>query len=106
MTPIEIVIIADGDAKTCCTDAPDLKTQIRYLAQGLVLAYGEQLTVEFLDFQREQDHPQVRQALAEGRKFPLLLYNGEVKFEGGIPLMALKTLFDRAGLVPRTGTGN
>lgn len=102
MTPFEIIIIADGEAKASCTQDLDLKTQIRYLAQGLLLAYGEQLAVEFLDLQRDQDHPLVRQALAAGRKFPLLLINGEVKFEGGIPLLALKTLFDRAGLVPRT----
>ncbi|NLW59395.1 MAG: hypothetical protein GX073_03515 [Firmicutes bacterium] len=102
MTPLEIIIIADGEAKACCTEASDLQTQIRYLAQGLLLAYGEQLTVEFLDLHRDQDHPLVREALAAGRKFPLLLYNGEVKFEGGIPLLALKTLLDRAGLVPRT----
>ena len=106
MTPIEITIIADGEAKACCTQAPDLKTQIRYLAQGLILAYGEQLTVEFLDLHRDRSHPQVRQALAAGRKFPLLLYNREVKFEGGIPLLALKTLFDRAGVVPRTARGD
>ncbi len=102
MSPIEIVIIADGAAKSCSTEAPDLKTEIRYLAQGLILAYGEQLAVEFLDVHRDQEHPLVRRAVAAGRKFPLLLYNQEVKFEGGIPLMALKTLFDRAGLVPRT----
>ncbi|NLC53266.1 MAG: hypothetical protein GX770_04810 [Firmicutes bacterium] len=106
MTPIEIIIIADGEATACCDQAPDLETQIRYLAQGLTLAYGEQLTVEFLDLNRDQDHPRVQQALAAGRKFPLLLYNREVKFEGGIPLLALKTLFDRAGLVPRTAAGD
>ena len=106
MTPLKIIIIADGEDKACCTQAPDLKTQIRYLAQGLVLAYGEQLMVEFLDLNRNQDHPLVRQAQAAGRKFPLLLYNGEVKFEGGIPLLALKTLFDRAGLVPLTAAGD
>jgi len=103
LTPIEIIIIADGEAKACGTQPQDLKTQIRYLTQGLILAYGEQLTVEFLDLQRDRDHPLVRQALAVGRKFPLLLWNGEVKFEGGIPLLALKALFDRAGLVPWTG---
>ncbi len=100
MTPVEIVIIADGETGTCCTEALDLETQIRYLAQGLVLAYGEQIVVKFLDLRHEQDHPLVRQVLAAGRKFPLLLFNGEVQFEGGIPLLALKALFDQAGLVP------
>jgi hypothetical protein len=100
LTPAEIVIIAAGETGTCCTEALDLETQIRYLAQGLVLAYGEQIVVEFLDLHREQDHPVVRQALEEGRKFPLLLFNGEVQFEGGIPLLALKALFDQAGLIP------
>ena len=102
MTPAEIVIIADGDAKACCPEAPDLKTQIKYLAQALSLAYGDQLTVEFFDRRRTPDHPLVRQAQAEGRTFPLLLLNGEVKFEGGIPLLALKTLLERAGIYPRT----
>jgi hypothetical protein len=102
LTPVEIVIIADGAAGNCCTEAEDLKTQIRYLTQGLVLTYGAQIAVEFLDLDHEQDHPQVRQALKEGRKFPLLLVNGEVQFEGGIPLLALKALFDRIGLVPRS----
>ena len=101
MTPAEIVIIADGDAPACCTEALDLKTQIKYLAQGLSLAYGPQLTVEFLDLCRTPDHPLVRRARAEGRKFSLLLFNGEVKFEGGIPLLALKTLLERTGIFPR-----
>ena len=102
MTPAEIVIIADGATPVCCPEAPDLKTQIRYLAQGLMLAYGEQLTVEFIDWRRTPDHPLVRHFQAEGRKLPLLLFNGEVKFEGGIPLLALKTLLERTGIFPRT----
>jgi len=96
------VIIADGATPVCCPEAPDLKTQIRYLAQGLMLAYGEQLTVEFVDLGGRPDHPLVRRARAEGRKFPLLLLNGEVKFEGGIPLLALKNLLERNGILPRT----
>ena len=102
MIPVEIVIIADGEATSCCAETPDLKTQIRHLAQGLILAYGEQLAVEFLDLRLDKDHLLVRTALATGRQFPLLLFNREVKFEGGIPLLALKNLFDRAGLIPRT----
>lgn len=101
MTPTEIVIIADGEANACCTEAPDLQTQIKYLGQGLLLAYGDQIRVEYLDINQEQNHPLVRQMLAEGRSLPLLLFNHEVKFEGGIPLLALKTLLERAGLVPR-----
>lgn len=101
MTPAEIVIIADGATPACCREAPDLKTQIRYLAQGLMLAYGEQLKVEFLDPGGRPDHPLVRRARAEGRQFPLLFFNGEVKFEGGIPLLALKTLLERNGIFPR-----
>jgi hypothetical protein len=100
LTPVEIVIIADGETGSCCAEGLDLKTQIRYLAQGLVLTYGEQIVVEFLDLHHDQEHPLVQQALAGGRKFPLLLLNGEVQFEGGIPLLALKTLLERVGLVP------
>ncbi|HHT49052.1 MAG TPA: hypothetical protein GXZ98_07145 [Firmicutes bacterium] len=103
MNPAEIIIIADGEATACCTEAPDLHTQIRYLAQGLSLAYGDQLTVEFLDLRQAPDHPLVRQVQAEGRRLPLLIFNREVKFEGGIPLLALKTMLERAGIFPRNG---
>mgnify|MGYP001085236659 FL=1 len=102
MTPAKIIIIADGETKACCSEAADLKTQIKCLAQGLSLAYGEQLTVEFFDLRRTPDHPLVRRVQAEGKKLPLLLFNGEVKFEGGIPLLALKNLLERRGIFPRT----
>ena len=76
MNPAEIIIIADGEATACCTEAPDLHTQIRYLAQGLSLAYGDQLTVEFLDLRQAPDHPLVRQVQRKGEDYRSLFSTG------------------------------
>ncbi|NLW56111.1 MAG: hypothetical protein GX050_05775 [Firmicutes bacterium] len=100
MNPLEIIIIANGDEKSCGAEPLKLKTQINYLRQGMRLAYGEQLVVEFIDLNQTPVHPLAQKLVDEGRLFPLLLLNGEVKFEGGIPLLALKALLDQAGLVP------
>ncbi len=100
MTPVELIIIADGEEKSCGAEPLPLKTQINYLRQGMLLAYGGQLAVEFIDLHQTPGHPLVQKLMKEGRCFPLLLFNGEVKFEGGIPLLALKALLDQAGLVP------
>ncbi|HBG15335.1 MAG TPA: hypothetical protein DDW93_01015 [Firmicutes bacterium] len=66
----------------------------------MILAYGEKISIQFLDLQQERSNPVVKKAVKEGRDFPLLLFNGEVKFEGGIPLLALKALLDRVGIEP------
>lgn len=100
MTPVEIIIIADGEQKSCCAEQQKLKAQIDYLIQGMRLSYGDQIVVDFIDLHQTPANPLVEKVEKEGRKFPLLLFNGEVKYEGGIPLLALKALLDHAGLTP------
>ena len=99
MTPVELIIIADGEEKSCNAEMK-LKTQINYLSQGMLLAYGEQLGVEFIDLHQTPDHPLAQKMVGEGRRFPLLLMNGEVKFEGD-SLLAFESALDQVGLVPR-----
>ena len=94
MPKTEIIIIGDGEAKTCCGEEQKLVDQIRHLKQGIILAYGDKISVEFLDLKKDQTNPLVEKAIKEGKSFPLLLLDGELKFEGGIPLLALKVLLD------------
>ena len=44
--------------------------------QGMRLAYGEQLVVEFIDLNQTPVHPLAQKLVDEGRLFPLLLLNG------------------------------
>lgn len=98
MNQADIIIIGDGEQKSCCAEQQNLSEQIHCLTQGMILAYGEKITIKYLDLQQEKTNPLVEKAVKEGREFPLLFFNGEVKFEGGIPLLALKALLDRSGI--------
>lgn len=99
MVRAELILIGDGAKALDCAGVP-LKIQIAWLSQGLALAYGEQVTMVFLDIYEDKDDPLVKRVKAEKRKFPLLLVNGEVRYEAGLPLAALKALLEGMGIEP------
>lgn len=85
-----------------CSGQLPLGEQIRQVLGGLALAYGEQITGEFIDLDKpdEASNPLATRCLAEKRELPALFLDGELRFEGVIPLTALKSLLDEIGLKP------
>lgn len=85
-----------------CGDQQPLGAQIRQVLGGLALAYGDQIQSEFIDLDEEHGiiHPLAARCIRENRSLPSLFIDDELRFEGVIPLTALKSLLDDAGLKP------
>lgn len=100
MPEVEIVIIGHGKVAPECAKGVTFADQTRWLMQAMTLAYGDRVSVRFIDIEEKKEDPLVRRVKEEGRGLPLLLVNGKIKFEGGIPLLALKALLDQIGVKP------
>ena len=68
MTPLEIIIIADGEDKACCTK-PRLKNTDPLSGAGIGFGLRGAAEGGIPDLNRNQDHPLVRQAQPPGESF-------------------------------------
>jgi len=98
---VELTFIGAGSKVLGCEGNVTLSRQVQWLIQGLELAYGKQVKAKFLDLEKDEENPLVRRVKKEKCRLPLLLVNGEVKYEGGIPLAALKSCLEGMGIEPR-----
>ncbi|MDA8065963.1 MAG: hypothetical protein M0031_10770 [Thermaerobacter sp.] len=62
--------------------------------------FGDQVLMEYVDVDDERlgDYPQAKEALQQGRYLPLVLINGAVTFEGGLPWRYLLEELEQMGI--------
>ncbi|HEX2952726.1 MAG TPA: hypothetical protein VHR47_01935 [Bacillota bacterium] len=103
---IELTFVGSGKEPVRCKADSGLTIgdQIRQLIGGLTLAYGEQVYTQFinLDEEEQKDHPLAKEALEEGYQLPVLFLGNEPKYQGVIPIMAIKSLLDSLNIIPIT----
>jgi hypothetical protein len=105
---VELVFVGHGSQKVgcggSCGPVQTLGDQIRQVLGGVSLAYGDQLQGNFIDLDEPKtiEHPLAKQCHVNNYNLPVLFIDGQPRFQGVIPLTALKAIFDESGLQPRT----
>jgi hypothetical protein len=101
---IEFTFVASGKEPVGCQSASGLTIgdQIRHLTGGLTLAYGDQVRTNYIDLDQpeQRNHPLAQETIANGYKLPVLFVGNEPKYQGVIPIMAVKSLLDSLGIIP------
>lgn len=101
---VELTFVAIGKDKVGCKAESGLTIgdQMRHLMGGLTLAYGDQIQMEFIDLDRDEnrEHPLAVETSRKGYQLPVLFIGNEPKYQGVIPIMAIKSLLDSLGVFP------
>lgn len=101
---VVLIFVARGNQRVDCAgeNGMTIGDQIRQLIGGLILAYGDQIHVEFmnLDGDAALDDELIEECVKRNYSLPALFIDRQLKFEGGIPIMALKSVLDDLDLRP------
>ena len=99
-----------GCGSGCCGPAPEptdssgMEEQVADLGQRLARYYGNDVAVEYVDIfsRRMGEFPSVLRVIGRGNvPLPVIAFNGEARFAGGIAIDVISEELEKMGLVPK-----